>query len=144
VDFVLVARENFFAGEKSALRWRGPRRITKAISDYVYQVEDLRDGNLEEATVSRLLFYSDPLLDTDAIMPHVLSSETGMHVQRLMRLADDGSRGVLVVVHCRRLPHSEDTIAYNVSQMLLNLFNRKSTAQQLMIRANPNLAFERE
>jgi len=77
-------------------------------------------------------------------MPHVLSSETGMHVQRLMRLADDGSRGVLVVVHCRRLPHSEDTIAYNVSQMLLNLFNRKSTAQQLMIRANPNLAFERE
>ena len=41
-DFVLVAREDFSAVEKLALRWRGLRRITKALSDYVFQVEGLR------------------------------------------------------------------------------------------------------
>ena len=28
-DYVLVAREGFFPGERLALRWRGPRRIVK-------------------------------------------------------------------------------------------------------------------
>lgn len=36
VDFVLVARNDFSANEKLCLRWRGPRRIVKAISDYIY------------------------------------------------------------------------------------------------------------
>ena len=53
-DYVLVAREDFFAGEKLALRWRGPRRIIKALSDYVYQVEDLRNGTVEYIHGSRL------------------------------------------------------------------------------------------
>lgn len=37
-DFVLVARDEFHAGEKLALRWRGAKRIIKALSDYVFQV----------------------------------------------------------------------------------------------------------
>lgn len=88
-DYGLVPRDNFSAGEKLALRWRGPLRISKAITHYVYQVEDLREGTLEEAHDSRLLFYSDPLLDTEAIILHVISSETGMHVQRLIALPRD-------------------------------------------------------
>lgn len=43
-DFVLVAREDFTAGEKLSLRWRGPRRVVKTINDYVFQVEDLHNG----------------------------------------------------------------------------------------------------
>lgn len=43
-DYILVAREDFHAFEKLSLRWRGPRRITKAINSYVYQVYDFRNG----------------------------------------------------------------------------------------------------
>lgn len=32
-DFELVAREQFFKEEKLCLRWRGPRRVTKFLSD---------------------------------------------------------------------------------------------------------------
>ncbi len=94
-DFVLVAREDMSAGEKLALRWRGPRRVLKALSDHVFLVEDLRNGAVEEVHACRLKFYSDPSLNTRAIMSHVLASETGMPVARLMGLVED--EGVLKV-----------------------------------------------
>ena len=143
-DFVLVARDDFTAGEKLALRWRGPRRITRPVSEYVYQVKDLRNGTLEEVHASRLQFYSDDQLNREAIMPHVLSSETGMPVQRLMRLVDTPS-GLAVVVRWRGLPPSADTteplnrIYEDVPQMLLNLLARKSTPRHMVIRAKTEL-----
>lgn len=87
-DFGLVALEDFKAGENRALRWHGPRRIEKATSDYFYQVEDLRNGQLEDVHISRLRFFRDSALDTQAIISHV-SSKTGMPVSRLMELVDD-------------------------------------------------------
>jgi len=84
------------------------------------------------------------MLDQEAIMPHVISSETGMQVQRLMRLAE-GPSGILVVVRWRGLPASEDTmeplrhIYEDVPQMLLNLFNRKSTPSHMVLRAKSEL-----
>ena len=143
-DFVLVAREDFTAGEKLALRWRGPRRVTDAVSDYVYQVEDLRNGALGEVHASRLRFYSDSHLDTEAIMPHVLASETGMPVQRLMRLVQ-GPKGIEVVVRWRGFPPSADTteplqkIYEDVPQMLQNLLNRKSTPGHMVDLAKSQL-----
>ncbi len=35
-DYVLVAREDFSEREKLTLRWRGPRRVIKANSDFVF------------------------------------------------------------------------------------------------------------
>lgn len=35
-DFVLVARKEFNANKTLALPWRGPRRITNALSNYVF------------------------------------------------------------------------------------------------------------
>ena len=83
-DYVLVAREDFHEGEKLCLRWRVPRRVIKALSDYVYRVEDLRTGNYDDVHASRLKFNHDADLDAAAIMSHVLSSETGMPVARLL------------------------------------------------------------
>lgn len=42
--FVLKAREDFTAGEKLSLHWRGPRLFVQALSYYVFQVEYLRTG----------------------------------------------------------------------------------------------------
>lgn len=77
-DFLLVAREDLHAGEKLCLRWRCPRRVEHAINDYVYMVEDLRNGQLTEVHASRLKFSNDGSLYEKAIMPHAISSETGM------------------------------------------------------------------
>lgn len=44
-DFVLAVHEEFHAGEKLCLRWRGPRRIIKTMKGCVYHVENLRKGD---------------------------------------------------------------------------------------------------
>jgi len=144
-DFVLFAREEFFAGEKLALRWRGPRRIIKALSDYVYQVEDLRNGMVEDIHGTRLKFYRDSALDTTAIMSHVLSSETGMPVARLMRLVDEPN-GMQVLVRWKGLPISEDSLEplermyEDVPQMVLRLLQRKNTPSALADKARRTLS----
>ena len=139
-DYVLVAREDFFAGEKLCLRWRGPRRIIKAINDWVYQVEDLRNGDIEEAHACRLKFYRDRSLNAQVIMSHVLSSETWMPVTRLMKLIEEPN-GLMVQVCWKGLPASEDTleplarVAEDVPQMLERLLSRKNGDPRLIAKA---------
>lgn len=55
-DVFLVAREHFEANEKLCLCWRGPRRVVKAINDYFYEVEDLRNRLTDEVHVPKLKF----------------------------------------------------------------------------------------
>ena len=144
-DFVLVAQDSYKAGEKLALRGRGPRRVIKARSEFVCQVEDLRNGALEDIHATRLKFYRDSSLNTEAIMTHVLSSESGMAVSRLMRLAESDD-ALHVVVRWKGLPHSEDSmeplgrIYEDVPQMVLRLINRKSTARDLADKARAALS----
>lgn len=139
-DFVLVARDEFTVGEKLQLRWRGPRRIVKALSDYVFQVEDLRTGDYEDIHGSRLKFYHDASLDTNAIMSHVLSSETGMVVQRLLELVESPD-GLKVRIRWKGLPASEDTeepiknVYEDVPVLLEKLLKRKNTPAHLADKA---------
>ena len=107
-DFVLVAREDFGPSEKLSLRWRGPRRIVAVISDYIYSVEDLGNNTTEDVHVCRLRFYHDSSLEKAAIMSHVLYSETGMPVSRLIGLHDTDD-GIQVQVRWKGLSASEDT-----------------------------------
>lgn len=111
-DYVLVSREHFSTGEKLSLRWRCLRRISKAMSDYIYQVEDLRNGNFEDVHACRLRFYADSALNSAAILPHVVSSETGMPVTRPMGI-EESEKGVMVHVRWKRFSKSgkiEDTL----------------------------------
>jgi transposase InsO family protein len=139
-DFVLVAREDFSAGQKLALRWRGPRRIVKALGNYVFQVEDLRNGQVAEAHGTRLKFYADSSLDQAAIMSHVLSSETGMPVSRLIGFVDEPS-GLKVQVRWKGLPPTEDTfeplerIYEDVPALLLKMMSRKNAPAKLVAKA---------
>ena len=132
-------------GEKLAMRWRRPRRIIKALNDYVFQVEDLRNGTTKDIHGTRLKFYSDRSLDTRATMSHVLSSETGMPVARLMRLVDSPD-GLLVQVRWRGLCDSEDTLEpigrvyEDVPQLLWKLLRRKNTPSNLVAKARRVLA----
>lgn len=58
------------------------------MKDCAFQVEDLRNGQVEGIHRSRLKFYQDPSLDRQAIMLRVLSFVTGMPAQHLLRLVD--------------------------------------------------------
>lgn len=143
-DFVLVARDDFTAGEKLSLRWRGPRRVVCSLNDHVYQVEDLRNGEVEDVHCTRLKFYHDPSLDTEAIMSHAISSETGMPVQRLMQLVDTDD-GIMVQVRWRGLPPSGDTfeplaaIYDDVPTLLRKLLQRRNTPGDLKRKAVASL-----
>ena len=135
-DYVLIAREDFSAGEKLCLRWRGPRRVVKALSDYVFQVEDLRNGSVEDVHASRIRFYSDSSLDSEAIFPHVLSSETGMEVARLMSL-EKNRNGLMIHVRWKGMPKEEDTLEplekvyEDVPKMVERLLARSSISKPL-------------
>lgn len=72
-DNVLVERETFFEGEKLCLRYRGPRRVIKALCFYIYRVEALRTGDFDEMHGTRLNFYRDNDLDDKIILSHVLT-----------------------------------------------------------------------
>lgn len=107
--YVLVDSEEFFEGEKLCLRWCGPRRITKELRDYVCKVEDLRNGKFDEIHGTRLKFYSAASIDEKVILSHVFSSETGMHVSRLLLLHEENGN-LFVVVRWKGLSASDDTL----------------------------------
>lgn len=146
-DYVLVAREHFHEGEKLCLRWRGPRRVTSCLNDYSFQVEDLRNGELQEVHGTRLKFYTDESLDADAILSHVLASETGMPVSRLLRLIEQDNQ-LFVLVRWKGLENSEDTLEpllrvyEDVPQLLVKLLRRKTTNAELRSRACAELGLE--
>lgn len=98
-------------GENICLRWRGPRRVTKCLNDYAFQVEDLRNGRLETLHGTYLKLYSDDTLETTAILSHVLVSETCMPVSRLLRLHEEGGE-IFVVVRWKGLSASEDIVEH--------------------------------
>lgn len=108
-DYVLVARDAFSKRENLCFRWREPRRVIKVLSDYTLSVEDLRTGNCDDIHDLRLKFYRDADLDVTAIMWHVLSSETGIQVARLLNLVDQEG-DLFVVVRWKGLSSSENTL----------------------------------
>lgn len=45
-DYILVVRDGFFESEKLCLRWRDLHRILKVHNGFVFDVEDLRSGDI--------------------------------------------------------------------------------------------------
>lgn len=135
-DYVLIASADFHAGDKLELRWRGPRRVVKAVSDYIYTCEDLPNGVHEDVHISRLKFYHDAELDSEEVMSHVLASERGMTVARLMGLGDTPN-GVQDRVRWLGLPTGEDTLErigrvhQDVPQLFSRLICRNNTPKHL-------------
>ena len=107
--FLLVTKDEFYFGQKLAPRWRGPRRIIKAVSDYFYTVEDLRNGIPDDVHTTCVRFYLDKSLDTEVVVPHVLHSDESMPIQRLLRLKEAPAGNFVVTVLWYGLLPSEDT-----------------------------------
>lgn len=129
-DFDLVANNDFSAGKKLPLRWRGTRRVVRSINDYVRTVKDMRNDDIDDILLSRLKFYHDYSFDSEAILSRVISSETGMVVQRLMAL-DDCKGGLKAHVPWKGPSPSEDTEGPvdNIYQDAPDLFKNYSSVR---------------
>jgi hypothetical protein len=69
---------------KLQIRWLGPRRVVQAATDWVFVVEDLRDGKESTHHVSRLKqFAAKDLLVTQDLLDHVAYVEGGHIVEEL-------------------------------------------------------------
>jgi hypothetical protein len=99
-DFVLVAKSDFRVGEKLTLRWRGPKRVVGVLSDFLFEVEDLRDGKLSQVHAQRLRFFHDASLNVTAeLIEHVAHNEQGYEVLALKDLRfDPESKQFMVLV----------------------------------------------
>lgn len=143
-DFVLVARKVFFAGKTASLHWRDRRHIVCLVNDCVYEMKDLRTGLTDEVHTTRLKLYHDPSLDVEAVIPHFLSSETGMEVQYLMHLYEPDD-GLMVEVRWRGLPPVKDTdeclqkIYEDILDQVRKLSSRRSTIEDLSEKARLEL-----
>ena len=86
--------------------------------------------------MTRLQFYRDSSLDAPAIIPHVLQSETGMPVARLMSLLDTAD-GIQVHIRRKGISADEDTLEplarvyEKVPQMLERLLFCKAISRHL-------------
>lgn len=107
-NYVVFDRSDSHAGEKLFLHQRRPRRVCKGLNGYVYQVEDHRNGQLDDIHTSRLKLFRDKAIDKVPIMPHVLQSEKGMVVSRLPSL-EDCSNGLHVRIRWKGLGSKEET-----------------------------------
>lgn len=83
-NHVLLDRSDFNVEEKLAVRWNGPCWVVKALDNYVFRVQVLRNGQLDIAHGNLQELYTDTALDLQQIMPHVLSSWSVMHVACLI------------------------------------------------------------
>lgn len=81
----------------------------RALNDFGFKVQDLRNGSVDNTHGSRLKYFFDSSLDTETIISHVLSSETGMRVARLMRLVITED-GLTVQIRWKGLYNGEDTL----------------------------------
>lgn len=109
IDFVLVAHTKYGGRDKQLHHRRGTRRASKSVNDYVYQGEDLRTRQPHNIHATCLNFYHDDAIGTRAITTHVLQSEYGMRVTRLLDLAE-GLGSLQVHVRWKDLGHLENSL----------------------------------
>ena len=109
-DFVLV-RITHGREHKLSFRWKGPRRITRAIGDTVYEVENLLSGQLETVHASRMILYRDDLNGKE--LSESLKKQL-QHVESKYEVIDkfldiaEGDDGIFVHVQCLGQPDKVD------------------------------------
>ncbi|ETL41807.1 hypothetical protein F441_07478 [Phytophthora nicotianae CJ01A1] len=81
-DFVLVASV-VAAPNKLAIKWQGPKRVVKAVSAWIFDVEDLVEPRATSTHhVSRLLFYAKSAREvTEDLLQHALHAQGGHCVE---------------------------------------------------------------
>ena len=94
-DFVLVAKREQNDGHKVRVTWRGPRRVTRAVSDLIFECEDLLSGESALFHANRLKFFADEKLDvTEELLATMDNNDPHFQkVEELLGLRFNEARG---------------------------------------------------
>ncbi|GMF18554.1 unnamed protein product [Phytophthora fragariaefolia] len=81
-DFVLAATV-IALPNKLAIKWQGPKRVVRALTDWIFEVEDLNEPHAKSTHhVSRLRFYAEATREvTEGLLQYALHSQGGHCVQ---------------------------------------------------------------
>lgn len=66
-DYVLVGQRTGKHGHKLLVTWRGPQRITRVMSNFVFECQDLISSSFSLLHANRLKFYSDAELNVTEV-----------------------------------------------------------------------------
>lgn len=89
-NYVLIEKGDSLNGEKITLRRRGPRRVRKIILAFLYEIEGMGDVLTTTVVTSRLRIFHCKMLDiTVEILAHVIHTEQGYVVQKLVEVRDN-------------------------------------------------------
>jgi hypothetical protein len=145
-DFVLVARKVSHAADKLTLRWLGPRRIVKVLSDSVFSVEDLRYGEVQDVHATRLRYYADNKLDADAdLLDQIAHNEQGYPVAGFKELTySNEDKCFLLRVSWHGFKEVDDTYEFLVAMMAdvpskVSAYLERHPDQELVQRARASL-----
>ena len=108
----MVAKRVSNDGHKLRVRWKGPRRISRVVSEYVYEVEDLVDQTHAVVHANRLKFYADSHLDvTEELLDTIDHNEPHYNtVEKLMDLRfNEASEKFEVQVKWKGFDHEKPT-----------------------------------
>jgi Chromo (CHRromatin Organisation MOdifier) domain len=84
-DYVLWSQADQKYKDKLQVRWKGPFRITKILSDYVYIIQHLITNETREVHCTRLRFYHDASLEiTEEIQSHINTQGMIYHVNSIV------------------------------------------------------------
>ena len=91
-EYLLMARNLHRKGEKLLGSWKGPVRVTKVINSWIYEAEDLIQGNKQEVHAQRLKHYADADLElTSELYDAAAHSDEGFEVEALEALTWDAA-----------------------------------------------------
>ncbi len=110
-DFVLKATVADAGRSKLQVVWKGPMRVVRAKSPWVFDVEDLITKSVSEAHVSRLRFYADKMLDvTEDLLSQAAHSQEGHEVEKFLGVRHDAAKAQFEVqIKWRGLEDSENS-----------------------------------
>jgi len=142
-DFVLVRRAQD-KGHKLSYRWMGPRRITRVISEMVYDVSSMVDDVTEQIHAARLLPYRadrDSSSVSEELMDLAERSEAKYElVEKIIDIGEDHD-GIFLQVQWQGLPDRRDWTWNYLADMhedmpeVVEEFLDKSKAKNLVSKA---------
>lgn len=137
-DFVLVAQRVAKDGHKLRVKWRGPRRVTRCVSEYIFEVQDLITLTHTLVHANRLKFYADSQLNVSEELLDTIA-HNDPHFQTIEQLRDlrfnASSETYEVSVQWKGFDHEEPTwepliaIHEDVPDLLSNFFTTFSNKE---------------
>ena len=82
---------------KLEFRWKGPRRVTRAVSEWVFQVEKLTDGSKETVHSRRMMLYRadmDGQEVEEKLLSHASHSESFYQEIASLTVTREGEEGI--------------------------------------------------